>query len=99
MNKKIFSALLYCIHIFTWIFIINFIKKTIQYGMLKLFILHYNNVVVALFGIVAIVAMFFPFILKKIMSNKALSIPIISILLTLIIFVIWFVMMYWAITA
>lgn len=96
--NKLLTGAFYCIYIVLWLIIISFNIKNIQYGMFKQFISMYGIYWLWIWGGIMIIVLISPLLLQIIIKKTWLT-PLISIGITLLVFIIWFIMLGWAIVA
>ena len=96
--NKLLTGAFYCIYVVLWFVVLFFNIKNFQYGMFKQFISTYGIYWLLVWVGIMIIILFSPLFLQ-IIIKKAWLIPLISIGITLLGFIIWFLMLGWAIVA
>ena len=97
MKYQILAKIFYIIYVILWSIILLFLLKNIQYGMFKPFVLHYGVFGTGICFFIGIVTLLSPVFLKY-KIKFVWKVPLIAIILALAVFIIWFIMMFYAIT-
>jgi hypothetical protein len=97
-NYKLLTTISYIIYGLIWCVILAFVMQNVRYGIYKSFINYYGMLGSLCCVIVVIMVFLFPIYLHKLVKTSW-KVPIISIAVTVIIAIVWFLMLLIAVTA